>query len=212
MPRHHRTFFAAVALAWLAPTLAAAQAPAMCGSGAPEGWLAACGAIIDNPRESDANRVRALKFRGLAYYGAGDLAHAVADFSEATRLAPGDAEAWNNLGMMRQTRGDLDGAIANYDKALALDPSSAATHVNRGNALRLKGDPTGAIAAYERALALKADLGSALRGRGAARLMRGDLRGAVADATAALGLDRGAGRARQRVPPARRRRQGAHRL
>ena len=176
-------------LAWLASSPAAAQAPAVCGSGAPESWIAACGAIIDNARESTQNRVRALKFRGLAHYRGGDIAQAAADFSAATTLAPDDPEGWINLGMMRQTRGDFDGAIADYDKAIALDSGSFVAHVNRGNALRLKTDAAAAIAEYNVALRLKPDLASALRGRAMARQMRGDLPGAITDATAALQIE-----------------------
>jgi tetratricopeptide (TPR) repeat protein len=172
--------------AWFAPAPADAQPLAVCGAGASEGWIAACGSIIDNPRESVANRVRALKFRGLAHYRAGDIERAAADFTAATTLAPNDPEGWINLGMMRQTRGDLDGAVADFDKAIALDPASWVAHVNRGNALRLKSDPKGATAEYDLALGLKPDLGSALRGRGLARQMQGDLPGAIADTTAAL--------------------------
>jgi lipoprotein NlpI len=168
-----------------------AQAPAICGTGANESWIAACGAIIDNPAETLQNRVRALKFRGLAYYRSNDIARAAADFTAATTLAPEDPEGWINLGMMRQTRGDFDGAVADYDKAIALDPASWPARVNRGNALRLKSDPAGAIAEYDRALGLKPDLAAALRGRGLARQMRGDLRGAIADTTAALQIDPG---------------------
>jgi tetratricopeptide (TPR) repeat protein len=175
----------ACGLAWPA----AAQAPALCGSGAPESWVAACGSIIDNAGESTANVVRALKFRGLAHYRGGRINEAAADFTAATTLAPDDPEGWINLGMMRQTRGDFDGALADYDKALALDSKSWVAHVNRGNALRLKTDAAAAIAEYDVALGLKPDLASALRGRAMARQMRGDLAGAIADATAALQIE-----------------------
>ncbi len=181
--------FALSAVAWLAPAPAAAQAPAICGTGAPERWIAACGAIIEDARESIQNRVRALKFRGLAHYRSGDIDQATADFTAATTLAPDDPEGWINLGMMRQTRGDFDGAIADYDKAISRDPASWVAHVNRGNALRLKTDPAAAIAEYNIALGLKPDLNSALRGRAMARQMQGDLPGASADATAALRID-----------------------
>jgi tetratricopeptide (TPR) repeat protein len=180
---------AAVVLAWLAPAPGAAQAPAICGTGETASWIAACGNIIDNPRESLANRVQALKFRGLAHYRSGDIDRAAADFTAATGLAPDDAEAWNNLGMMRQTRGDLDGAIADYDKAIGLDPGGWVGHINRGNALRLRSDAAGAIAEYDIALGLKPDLGAALRGRGLARQLQRNLPAAVADATAALRID-----------------------
>jgi tetratricopeptide (TPR) repeat protein len=168
---------------------ARAQAPAICGTGATDSWIAACGAIIDNPRESLQNRVQALKFRGLAHYRGGDIASAAADFAAATTLAPDDPEGWINLGMMRQSRGDLDGAVADYDKAIGLDPSSWVAHVNRGNALRLRRDPAGAIAEYDVTLGLKPDLNSALRGRAIARQMQGDLHGAIADASAALRIE-----------------------
>jgi tetratricopeptide (TPR) repeat protein len=179
----------ACGLAWLAAAPAFAQAPALCGTGAPESWIAACGSIIDSARESTQNRVRALKFRGLAHYRGGNIELAVADFIAATTLAPDDPEGWINLGMMRQTRGDFDGAIADYDKALALDSTSWVAHVNRGNALRLKTDAAAAIAEYNVALGLKPDLASALRGRAMARQMQGDLTGAIADATAALQIE-----------------------
>jgi tetratricopeptide (TPR) repeat protein len=184
-----RAAFALSVIAWLAPAPGAAQAPTVCGTGAPDSWIAACGTIIDNARESIQNRVRALKFRGLAHYRGGDIERAAADFTAATTLAPDDPEGWIDLGMMRQTRGDFDGAIADYDKAVALDPASWVAHVNRGNALRLKTDPAAAIAEYNIALGLKPDLNSALRGRGMARQMQGDLAGAIADATSALQLE-----------------------
>src|SRR5580704_3033222 len=108
---------AVVALACGLAWPASAQTPALCGTGAPESWIAACGSIIDNARESTENRVRALKFRGLAHYRGGRVDEAAADFTTATTLAPDDPEGWINLGMMRQTRGDFDGAIGDYDEA-----------------------------------------------------------------------------------------------
>jgi lipoprotein NlpI len=180
---------AALILASLSPLLAAAQAPAACGSGAPETWFAACGAIIDDAGKSAAERARALKYRGVASYQRGDLERATADFTAATELAPGDSEAWSDLGMMRQARGDFDAAIADYEKAIALDPTSWVPHVNRADALRLKRDPAAAIVEYDLALSLKPDLAAALRGRSLAHQMRGDLNGAIADASAALKID-----------------------
>ena len=79
------------------------QAPAICGTGATESWIAACGAIIDNPAETLQNRVRALKFRGLAYYRSNDIERAAADFTAATTLAPDDPEGWINLGITSDT-------------------------------------------------------------------------------------------------------------
>src|SRR5260221_12470196 len=112
----------ACGLALLAPAPAAAQAPAVCGTGASDSWIAACGSIIDNPRESVQNRVAALKFRGLAYYRAGEIARAAADFTAATTLAPDDPEGWINLGMMRQPGGHFRGALPGLARPFARDP------------------------------------------------------------------------------------------
>src|SRR5262249_23863527 len=63
--------------------------------------------------------------QGVRRHAQGDFAAAIADFSEALRLDPGYAEAWNNRGVAHQAAGDLDPALADYEEALRLDPGYA---------------------------------------------------------------------------------------
>jgi len=51
-------------------------------------------------------------------------------FEIATRVHPGLARAWNNLGVARSRRGDVTGAIAAYRTALELESDLQSAHVN----------------------------------------------------------------------------------
>ena len=71
---------------------------------------------------------------------------AIADSTEAIRLDPKDAVAFNNRGNAWYGRKDYDGAIADYDEAIRLDPKNAMAYYNRGRAWYAKGE-------YDRAIA-----------------------------------------------------------
>ena len=59
---------------------------------------------------------------------------ALADFSKAIEIAPGDARNWSGRGYARQELGDRRGAISDYTRALALDPKLTQAWVNRAAA------------------------------------------------------------------------------
>ena len=61
-------------------------------------------------------------------------ATAIADFSEAIRLNPKDAVAYNNRGVAYYAKSDLDRAIADFNEAIRLDPKDAIAYNNRGAA------------------------------------------------------------------------------
>jgi cytochrome c-type biogenesis protein CcmH/NrfG len=44
------------------------------------------------------------------------------------RLAPGDVEAWTNLGGAQRAAGDREAATRSYRQALGIDPKSAPAH------------------------------------------------------------------------------------
>ena len=56
----------------------------------------------------------------------------MADYSEAIRLDPKSAVAFNNRGNVYFRKGDFDRAIADYDEAVRLDPKNALAFCNRG--------------------------------------------------------------------------------
>ena len=58
-------------------------------------------------------------------FAAAELDEQLRFYTEAIRLKPDYAEAFNNRGNARQDKGDLDGALADYNEALRLKPDLA---------------------------------------------------------------------------------------
>jgi len=114
---------------------------------------------------------------------------AVRFFSNATRLKPDFAEAFNNRGGARTKLGDLDGAIADFHRAFFLDPAYVDAIINCGSEHYEKGDYERAIEYYDRAISLDPDSISAFYNRGLARYGRGDLQGALNDYNEAVRLN-----------------------
>jgi tetratricopeptide (TPR) repeat protein len=73
-------------------------------------------------------------------------------WSDVARKVPGNAGAWNNLGIILAERGDQQGAKEDYLRALAIAPSYAYAHYNLGNCLKATGHPAEAVDQYEKAL------------------------------------------------------------
>ncbi|MCZ6604432.1 MAG: tetratricopeptide repeat protein [Alphaproteobacteria bacterium] len=72
---------------------------------------------------SPSDRATVLFNRGLAQQNSGDLAAAIADYSEALRLSPGDTFSHFNRGTAFEDRGDLDCALADFTSAARIDPN-----------------------------------------------------------------------------------------
>ncbi|MET0165491.1 MAG: tetratricopeptide repeat protein [Vicinamibacterales bacterium] len=80
-------------------------------------------------------------------------------YTEAIRLKPDQANAYNARANARQTQGDMDGALADYAEAIRLKPDLAIAHFNRGTARRKNGHLQGAVADFQKYL----DLGGGFR-------------------------------------------------
>jgi len=84
--------------------------------------------------EAEANHkayLDAIK-EGNAAYSAGGFDKAIANFSEAIRLHPEDASAFNSRGNAYAQKGNLYRAIADYNEAIRLKPNYALAFCNRG--------------------------------------------------------------------------------
>jgi protein O-mannosyl-transferase len=73
-------------------------------------------------------------------------------WSDVARKVPGNAGAWNNLGIILAERGDQAGAIGDYRRALDVAPAYAYAHYNLGNSLMATGRLDEAVGQYEEAL------------------------------------------------------------
>jgi tetratricopeptide (TPR) repeat protein len=87
--------------------------------------------------------------RGIDRHLHGDLAGAIADYSEAiARYSEWHSEAivYLTRGNARRDHGDLAGAIADYTQAITRDPGYASAYLSRGLAYQEAGDTERAIA------------------------------------------------------------------
>jgi tetratricopeptide (TPR) repeat protein len=110
-------------------------------------------------------------------------------YTEAIRLNPCYAEAFNSRALAYRAKGDLDVALIDLNEAIRLKPDLAAALYNRGVVLQDKGDLEGALADFNQAIRLKPDDGGAFNNRGNLRLKKGDLEGALADFNQAIRLE-----------------------
>ena len=119
--------------------------------------------------------------RGDEYAAAQAYALAVADYSQALKLRPAWAEAYNNRGYSYWWNGQVDAALADYNQALALRPNYAFAYNNRGVLYMAGGQTALAIADFTRAIELQPDFPQAYRNRGNAYLRLGQFGPARAD-------------------------------
>lgn len=78
------------------------------------------------------NKAAYISERGLAYFMAGNVKKAMADFDEAVRLEPENPYRYASRAFIKDRIGNLEGSLSDYNMALALDPEDAISYNNRG--------------------------------------------------------------------------------
>lgn len=91
--------------------------------------------------------------RGFSHAAKGDFERAIADYTRAIELGPGNPDHWMGRGVARLQKGDVD-AVADFDRAIQLKPDNALAYHNRAAAYSAKGDLGRAVEDYSRAIAL----------------------------------------------------------
>jgi Caspase domain len=91
------------------------------------------------------------------------------DSSEAIRLDPKNAQAYDNRGFAYHGRGEYDRALVDYDNALRLQTRNSTFLEHRAATYAAKGEHVRALADYEAALAISPQYAKALAGRDKAR-------------------------------------------
>jgi tetratricopeptide (TPR) repeat protein len=87
-------------------------------------------------------------------FGATDSDEKLRCYTEAIRLKPDFAVAYNYRGHAHLAKGDPDGALADYTEAIRLKPHDDVAYSCRAIARTAKGDPDGALADYTEAARL----------------------------------------------------------
>jgi tetratricopeptide (TPR) repeat protein len=138
-----RTALIGIALC-TAASIAAADDRAVCGSVPPKSdAVGACSRIIASPVTSDHDRALAYSFRADAGRAKGDMAGAIADYSQALTLLPNLIPALMGRGTAYLNSGDNAHAIADLDLAVQLVPQNAKALYERGVAKGKSGDTSG---------------------------------------------------------------------
>src|SRR4051794_14577199 len=89
---------------------------------------------IDEPAGNEAFR------RGVAAYQQGEYDRAIADFTAAVRLDPGDAQAYAYRADAWRLVCEYDRSAEDYSRALRLDPANPRFHINRAAVHQLRND------------------------------------------------------------------------
>lgn len=92
--------------------------------------IAACGALIDNPKTSKPDRLKALVARGGVYQDRDMVDSAISDYDSALLLDPTLADIFNRRGQVWRKKGDRPRALADFAAAIKLNPDHSAAKAN----------------------------------------------------------------------------------
>jgi len=155
----------------------------------PQVRLKSCSAVIAGTVFGNDEKARAYRTRANLRLEAGAASEAVADFTQAMRLALPDSAVLSGRARARLLLSDTAGALEDYNEALKLQPQSPGLFIARGHVHFVRGNAASAIADFTEALRLNPSSASAYNQRGLAYRRSGDTMKAIADYTAAIGIN-----------------------
>jgi membrane associated rhomboid family serine protease len=151
--------------------------------------IGSCTALIQSSQETARNRAVAYNNRGHAWKAKGDVDGAIADYTDAIRLDPKGAFAYNSRCWARATANrELQHALEDCNEAMRLKPDDANTMDSRGFVYLRLDQLDDAIADYDAALKINPKIAGSLYGRGLAKLRKGNTVGGNADITTAKSI------------------------
>jgi uncharacterized caspase-like protein/Flp pilus assembly protein TadD len=158
---------------------------------------------IDRSKQAWDNAIRLLQAPKTAeeYEARGrvsqdsDFQRAIADYSEAIRIDPTFAMAYNNRGDTYLRHNDPNRAIADLSEAIRLDPNYANAHLNRGEAYMENKWYDRAIADFSEAIRIDQKYAAAYNDRGLTYRYVKDYSQAIADFNEAIRINPNSARA-----------------
>ncbi|MFO8113406.1 MAG: tetratricopeptide repeat protein [Desulfosalsimonadaceae bacterium] len=93
-----------------------------------------------------------LNISGDAFYQAGQLDEALAEYERALAIDPENVNVHNSIGVCHGDREDWDSALVSFDRAIELDPEDAFAIYNAGYIYMQKGDCEKALGYFQRAM------------------------------------------------------------
>ena len=151
--------------------------------------VAACSEIVSGAGYSNGQKAAAYRHRGLARADAGAHDQAILDLTEALRLDPDDAVAFDTRAHSRLAKGATDQAIADFSSAMRLQPKNVSFIIARGHAFLVKGNVDAAIIDFSDAIRINPSSASAYNNKGLAWRKKDNLDQALSDFTMAISLN-----------------------
>ncbi len=118
-----------------------------------------------------------------------NLDEKIADYSEAIRLNPQDANTFYRRGIVNQYKNDYEAAIADYSKAIELAPKFFDAYMVRAIAYSDVGDTNSALADYTEAIDINPLNSNGYLQRGGCYYDIGDFNSAIRDFTSAIKIN-----------------------
>ena len=141
----------ALAFVFLAPP-AFADDKKDCADLEEEAGAAACTRAIQSGKYRGKELSDLYYNRAINWQDAGQIDRAIADYSEAVKHNPENAEALFNRGRAYTEKSQHDRAIEDYTASIKIDPKSPDAYNNRGRAYQEKGDADQALANFNEAI------------------------------------------------------------
>lgn len=148
-------------------------------------------ATLDPTAQARQTEVGKHMVRGMEFWRSTRYADAEAEYREAIRLDPQNADLHGALAPCLSDQGQNDEAVAEAKEALRLAPTSETAHYGLGYVLLAKRDLAGAEAELREAIRLSADDDNAHVALANVLWGKGDCEGAIAEAREAIRLDQG---------------------
>ncbi len=125
---------------------------------------------LKNARLMQGNPTKAISEKDYFKLGAtsfrqGNFTDAISDFTEAVKINPNFAQAYNDRGLAYYNEGNYSTAIIDYNKAIGLDPDYADAYYNRGLAWDRQANQTQALSDFNKAIKIKPDNGQTYSNR-----------------------------------------------
>ncbi len=155
----------------------------------PQARLKGCSDVIGNAAFGNDEKARAFRNRANLRLEAGAASDAVADYTQAMRLATPDSAVLSGRARARLVLSDTAGALEDYNEAVKLSPQSAGLLIARGHVHYVRGNAKAAIDDFTEALRINPSSASAYNQRGLAYRRSGDVKKAIGDYTSAININ-----------------------
>ncbi len=143
-------------------------------------------AAIKLSAESPADQAKSLVLRASF---TDDAEARIADYNEAVKLAPDDAEVIRTRGLFLLSEKKLDEGLADFDKAIELEPEHADSHEARGVILFMQGKHDEAMKSFDRTIELQPESAMAYTHRARVFAVKGEIDKAMGALGDALRID-----------------------